>query len=40
MNRLAVFDTLELLFYAVISFTVILVFIIPALIFRLVQDEI
>jgi hypothetical protein len=40
MKRQELFDTLELLFYAVVCVAVILVFIIPALIFRVVQDEI
>jgi hypothetical protein len=39
MKRQELLDTLEILFYAVVCSTVIMVFIIPALICRLVHDE-
>jgi hypothetical protein len=39
MNREEVFDNIEILLYALISVNVIMVFIIPALVCRLVNDN-
>jgi hypothetical protein len=40
MKRQELLDTLEVIFYGIVCLNVILIFIIPAVICRLVQDEI